>query len=213
MMALCLVLQLAPTMVALADSVPSDLTGQTDYLVIHTTAGAYPDQGGPSSIVVKDTSDNQIYPTGGTYADIPAGSSIALTYVFHLEDGDGETLYEYTGGNYSILRFPRASRLHARGQAANVYATDTSQACRGCWHLVVTGTADFGRSDRRRGRAQRHVGMIRINGTLTRSARATRGDDHDAGTETVTFVRRPRPRPPSHFQKPAFYDAAKNAIT
>ncbi|MGI6175715.1 MAG: hypothetical protein ACOYJC_06075 [Christensenellales bacterium] len=115
---------------------PQNLTGADDYLVIHTTTGSYPDTiGGPSTITVTAPDGELITASEGKYSGVPAGSTLNLKYVFHLEDGDGGSYYEYDGGSYFTFALPDGLTFTAPSdEEAKVMANDS---IKGLWQMAT----------------------------------------------------------------------------
>jgi hypothetical protein len=63
---------------------PQDLTGQSEYLVVHETTGSYTGLGGPSIITVTDPDGDTITPTGNVYNNVPLGSNLVSSMFFIL---------------------------------------------------------------------------------------------------------------------------------
>ncbi|MDD4796288.1 MAG: collagen binding domain-containing protein, partial [Eubacteriales bacterium] len=217
LLSVCLLLQIVLPAVALAAATPNDLTGKTQYLVMHDTTGTYPAyQGGPSSLTVKRPDGTPIPLIGNTYSDVPSGSSFELNYVFHLEDGDGiSNVYDYSGSNYFDITLPEGITFTPpAGENAKVYAIDKSVRWHlGNWEFIGPNTVRVQLTPEA-AEHRRMWGEIGIQGTFDETSA---GDDDEVsmllGTQNVTFVRVIPPPPSINVAKTGVYNAASNTIT
>ena len=217
LLALCLILQLLPA-AGLADSViPNDLTGENDYLIIHGTSGSYPNLGGNSSLVVKNGGET-LSPTGNTYSNVPAGATIEMELVFHLNSGNESTgtSYTYSGSNFFTFTLPEGITFDVpEGEDAEIYAVEAGQVewLLGTWSFIDSNTIKVQfNSDVAKHRAI--WGKIGVSGTF--NAIPYGGDDKTEfvlGAETIYFTRETLPKPQIILEKDGVYDAATNTIT
>jgi uncharacterized surface anchored protein len=212
------ILQFCFPITASAAAPTGDLTGEDEYLVIHEAGGSYPDTGGPSTITVKDPDGHTIAPSGSTYSDIPANSTLALELTFHLADDDGAGgINTYADSNFFIFTLPNGITFDTPTiEESKIYATDSTSGetwLFGTWAFTSDRVI---RVDFEPGVAS-HTAMwskIGIDGTFDAT---TVGEDASStmtlGTQTVTFIRELPPLPEVDINKTGIYDAAKNAIT
>lgn len=201
-----------------ADAPPQDLTGQSTYLVVHETTGSYSGLGGPSSILVKDPHGATIAPIANVYQNVPLGSNLSLKYVFHLNDGDGSTLYSYANGSYFTFLLPEGMTFTATiGAATTIQATDSITGnlwTIGTWELLADGRTVRVNFSNDLNNHQARWAAIMIYGTFD----AEVGQEGlqstlSLGTQTVTFVRELPPPPEITLTKSGVYDANTNTIT
>lgn len=197
---------------------PQDLTGQSEYLVVHETTGSYTGLGGPSIITVTDPDGDTITPTGNVYNNVPLGSNLSLKYVFHLNDGDGSSLYHYASGSYFTFLLPEGMTFSATiGTATTIQAIDsiTGNAWTlGTWELLPDGRTvrvDFSNDINNH---QARWAAILINGTFSEEVgQEGLESTFSLGTQTTTFVRELPPPPEIALTKAGIYDANTNTIT
>jgi uncharacterized surface anchored protein len=201
-----------------ADSPPQDLTDQNTYLVIHETTGSYAGLGGPSTILVTDPDGATISPIADIYRDVPLGSNLSLKYVFHLNDGDGTSLYSYAAGSYFTFLLPEGMTFTAvPGSATTIQATDSITGnlwTIGTWELLADGrTVRVNFSDDINNHQARWAAIL-INGTFSEEVgQEGLESTFSLGTQTVTFVRELPPPPEIALAKSGVYDANTNTIT
>lgn len=197
---------------------PQDLTGQSEYLVVHETTGSYTGLGGPSIITVTDPDGDTITPTGNVYNNVPLGSNLSLKYVFHLNDGDGSSIYQYASGSYFTFLLPEGMTFSATiGTATTIQAIDsiTGKAWTlGTWELLPDGRTvrvDFSNDINNH---QARWAAILINGTFSEEVgQEGLESTFSLGTQTTTFVRELPPPPEIGLAKQGVYDANTNTIT
>lgn len=207
----------ALTALAEEPSIPSDLTGNTDYLVIHETTGNYPLGGNSSIQVTKD--DTLIAPTqsGDTlaYTNIPDGAEIKIDYAFHLEDGADGTIYTYNNHHTFTITLPEGISFETpSGDLAKIMATDADTGTlwqMGTWTIsnnIVTVTF----SDE----IANHTNMwgkIKINGTFTALSEGDNGATQmNLGNQSITFTREQPPEAKPDLEKEGTYDAETHSI-
>lgn len=204
-----------PNTVFAADP-PQNLTGQTDYLVVHNSTDSYSGLGGPSEITVTDTNGDPISPVGNTYSDVPAGSALTLKYVFNLVDGDGSALYTYANGSYFEFTLPDGLTFETPTAAeSRITATDasTGEWLMGTWELLADGkTVRVNFTDELNSH-QARWGAVSIEGTFD----TVEGSDSPEGsillgTQTVIFIRELPPPPDIDLAKSGVYNADDNTI-
>lgn len=214
---ICMILQLFVIDIAKADP-PEDLTGQTDYLVVHETSGDYSTTGGSSILTVTKPDGTEITPVSNVFSNVPDGSTINLDYVFHLENGDGAgTIYSYSDLNYFTITLPEGIAFHTPNEAEScIYAIDSSNPetpwLLGHWGFVDSHTiqVDFTAEVNSHSSIWGKVGIV---GTFND---IEYGDDTERqlvlGSQSV-FFRLEEPEPPQiTLQKSGLYDAAANTI-
>lgn len=203
-LAVCLIIQVVIVgFAAAAGPIPDDLTAHTEYLVVHDTAWPAGSGGGPSVITVKAPDKNPILPSGSVYSNIPNGSTIELSYGFHLLDGAGTDFYTYSGSNYFTIDLPEDITFKTpTGDENKIYAQDETNPSDlwllGTWSFTDSNSilVDF-TEDVSHHKAM--WGKIRINGTFNN---IKYGDEDERtlilGSESVIFRRTP-PTPPSDY--------------
>lgn len=216
----CLILQLFASIIAFAADIPSDLTGETDYLVVHNTSDGYPDFGGASSITVKTPEGDEILPDGNVYSDVPAGSTIELNYAFHLENDDGEgEVYSYTGDNYLDITLPEGISFVQPSSEQEIIATDNTDPDNpldwtlGTWYFTDNNTIRVDLSDK----VSEHSymwGEIYIDGVFN----ALENEEEQEvnlvlGSEEIIFYREVPLPPEIELDKEGIYDPTSNEIT
>ena len=217
-LAVCLIIQVVIAGIAMAAS-PStnDLTGHTEYLVVHGTtdpSDLYSKLGGVSTVTVKRPDKTTITPTGGVYTNIPNGSHLEMEYAFHLVDGDGSETYDYTSANYFDISLPVDITLSGTiGTPHEVYADPgPTQWLLGSWSLTDTHTIRFRFSDNMAGHFS-VWGKFGFNGTFNN---ISYGDETERtltlGSENIVFRRTPPTPPQISLQKSGAYNAADNTI-
>ena len=212
-----LIFQIIMPISAFAADAPDNLTGQTAYLVVHETDGVYAQTGGPSLLTIKMPDGTEILPVNNTYTNIPDGSTISLTYAFHLEDGDNQgTLYSYSDNNFFDIVMPEGISFNTpSGDDANIYAVDavTSETwLLGTWSFTDANTIRINFSEE----AANHNGIwgsISIDGTFDDDTGGYGTESRMTfGTQEVTFIREITPIDIS-LEKNGVYDAETNEIT
>lgn len=219
---LTMLCQMILPQVALADP-DINLTGQDDYLVVHNASGTYPATGGPSVVTVTKSDNSAILPSGNTYSDVPAGAKLKITYVFHLEDGDGATEYEYKDGSYFTFELPEGITFNNPvGAQSEIYATDTTDPENQVnWLLGTWGIESDGKTVRINltGAASLNVhknrwGAVNITGTFDAVEGAENPESSmQLGTQTISFIRTLPPAPEMGLAKVGSYDPDDNTIT
>ncbi len=197
---------------------PQDLTGQDTYLVVHETTGSYTGLGGPSNISVTDPDGGTITPVGNVYNNVPLGSNLSLKYVFHLNDGDGSSIYQYAAGSYFTFLLPEGMTFSATiGTATTIQAVDSitgSAWTLGTWELLPDGRTvrvDFSNDINNH---QARWAAILINGTFSEEVgQEGLESTFSLGAQTTTFVRELPPPPEIGLAKQGVYDANTNTIT
>ncbi len=219
-MTACLLLQLSLPATTLAETIggmPDDLTGQTSYLTIHGTDGAYADSGGPSSLTVTTPEGAEILPVDDVYSAVPAGATLDLTYVFSLADGDGSSIYTYSDASHFTITLPEGITFASSSGGSNdIYATDSATGASwllGTWSLADSHTIQVQLSPD----AANHTGIwgsISITGSFD-AVGSGGGTDTSMtlGSQTVTFTRPSAPTPQIELAKQGVYDASTNEIT
>ncbi len=211
----CLIMQIVITgMATAAGPIPDDLTSHPEYLVVHNTTDAYSESGGPSVIKVLDPDDNELYPTGNVYSDIPNGSTIQLTYRFNLDDGVSPDINTYSGSNYFYISLPEDITFdYVTGGPYDIIADPgTSSWLMGTWEFTDSHTIRVDFSDQ----VSSHLAMwgeIGLQGTFND---IEYGDETERtlvlGSESVIFRRIPPDPPQITLEKSGVYDAATNTI-
>ncbi|MBR0576029.1 hypothetical protein KCG48_06700 [Proteiniclasticum sp. BAD-10] len=214
---LMVLLQSSTIPVAAESGVQEDLTGQGGYLKIHETNGDYAGLGGPSKVLVTTPQGGSIPLVDNTFHDVPEGSRLQLSYVFHLEDGDGEgTLYQYHGGQYFDIRLPEGLEYQFPGvDAAKIYAREDGNATP--WLL---GTWAFTSSNVIRVLLSEEVsdhrqiwGMVGLEGIFRE---VTDGEESKTsftlGSQEIFFTRALPPPPKITLEKEGRYDATTGKI-
>lgn len=200
---------------------PSDLT-DTAYLVIHEPDYDPPERA--SSLEITQADGTPISPAAdGSYNDIPAGAKIMLEYAFHLEDGDGTDLYDYTGDEYFTAELPEGLNFtDTSGTVDVVDSTGGYTYTLATWSisgntLTVEFTNDSEDPSGYGGAANdAHLdkwGKIHIEGTF-QSLDAGDGTSTEIrfGSEVIIINRQPLPME-STLAKSGRYDASDNTIT
>lgn len=216
-LAVCLIIQVVIAGIAMAAS-PStnDLTGHTEYLIVHGTAWAIGDAGGPSVITVKDPDEHVIDPVGGVYPDIPNGSKIELSYGFSLSDGVEPDINTYSGTNFFTIDLPEDITFKTPTSAeSEIYARDKTtgdQWLLGTWSFADSNTIRVDFTDD----VALHSAMwgkIGISGTFND---IEYGDETERtltlGSESIVFRRTPPTPPQITLEKSGAYNAADNTI-
>lgn len=203
--------------IASADA-PQDLTGQDTYLVVHETTGSYTGLGGPSNITVTDPNGDLITPSGNVYSDVPLGSNLSLKYVFHLEDGDGSSLYNYATGSYFTFLLPEGMTFTATtGSPTTIQATDSITGnlwTLGTWELLSDGRTVRVNFSNDLNNHQARWAAIMIYGTFDAEVgQEGLESTFSLGTQTTTFVRELPPPPEILLTKAGIYDANTNTIS
>jgi len=216
----CLVLQLMVSIIAFAADMPDNLTGETDYLVVHNTIDSYDELGGPSSIIVESPDGNEILPDENEYSDVPAGATIKISYVFHLENDDGEgELYTYSGDNYFDIALPIGITFVQPDSAQEIIATDSSDSGNpvdwtlGSWYFTDDNTIRVELSDEVADHSNMW-GKIYIDGVF--NALGVGDDDTTKlilGSEEVIFTREVPAPPEIEVEKEGIYEPSANEIT
>ncbi|MBC3887121.1 hypothetical protein GH810_02205 [Acetobacterium paludosum] len=206
-------------------TIPNDLTGQSQYLVIHEATGDYTNTGGNSSITVtKPDGTAEIAPTvtngNLTYSNIPAGDKIAINYAFHLVDGDESSgnAYTYSGSNFFTVTLPEGITFIDPGTDNKIMASDNTDPNNpvvwqmGTWSIsgnIVR--VDFDET------VANHNNMwlaIRIDGTFDALSDGDTGTTSmNLGDQTITFTREQPSTATFTLEKSGVYDAATNQIT
>ncbi len=208
--------QFISPMIVFGADVPQNLTGQTDYLIVHNTTDSYSGIGGPSIITVTDTNGDPVPASGNTYSNVPAGSSLVLTCVFHLADGDGMSFYTYSDGSYFEFTLPEGLTFEAPTVTeSQIMATDVSTGSwlMGTWQLLADGQTVRVNFTDDLNNHQARWGAVRIEGTFN----ALEDDESPEstlllGSQTVTFERELPPPPEITLEKEGVYVASDNTI-
>lgn len=208
--------------------VPTDLTGQTDYVVIHKTdaSGDYSSsgRGGRSSLTIRAPGGAVISPVNGVYSDVPAGATIDLNMVFHLEDGDGTNLYDYQGGESFTVTLPEGLQFNDSAGAVTAHdSTGNYDYTLATWSIagntLTVDLTDAAEDTTSHGGAANddHLnkwGRIGITGTFEA---LSPGDGTQTriqfGDQTVVINREPLPEQTVVLAKTHSYDASTNQIT
>ncbi|SHI14340.1 LPXTG-motif cell wall anchor domain-containing protein [Sporobacter termitidis DSM 10068] len=219
--AVIFLLQLLPLNWVAAIS-PTDLTNST-YLVVHGTDYAPPDRA--SSLKITQADGVTVIPpsANGEYNDIPAGAKIMLNYAFHLEDGNGTELYDYTGDEYFTAELPQGLDFAAATGTVDAFdSTGNYTYTLAAWSItghtltvsLTSGAEDL--SGHGGAANDAHLdkwGMVHIEGTFQPlNAGGGTATEVRFGSEVIVINRQPLPME-STLSKDGRYDASDNTIT
>jgi LPXTG-motif cell wall-anchored protein len=224
--AVLLVLQMLPlNPVTALESGDVSLNG-SDLLVIHGTDYVDPDGLGrkPSSLeVILADGKTVLSPVDGKYENVPEGAKISLVYAFHLEDGVGAELYDYTGNEYFTATLPAG--LNFATASGTVEATDADSGDKyilATWSIsgnaLTVELTNAGEDSTGNGGAANDAhldkwGWFQIDGTF-RPLSAGDGTSTavEFGSQRIVINRQPLPME-STLAKSGSYDASTNHIT